>query len=157
MMKEKEVTSVAVARASFLRNPHHFPLLMCFNLFFFVFPLMIFNVITSVFNCDTFSTCSFQSVCYTIYIYSHHFFCVGNLITIIALIKHQKLRGHATTAFVLSLCISDLLFCSFSMPLTAIRYFNKVCVCLVIVKLLFLVFIRSFSTNLQSRRVDEEA
>ncbi|XP_031628610.1 protein trapped in endoderm-1 isoform X2 [Contarinia nasturtii] len=49
----------------------------------------------------------------------------GNLITIIALLQHQKLRGHATTAFVLSLCISDLLFCSFSMPLTAIRYINK--------------------------------
>lgn len=52
--------------------------------------------------------------------------CAGNLITIIALLQHQKLRGHATTAFVLSLCISDLLFCSFSMPLTAIRYINKV-------------------------------
>lgn len=50
----------------------------------------------------------------------------GNLITIIALLQHQKLRGHATTAFVLSLCISDLLFCSFSMPLTAVRYINKV-------------------------------
>lgn len=51
---------------------------------------------------------------------------LGNLITIIALLQHQKLRGHATTAFVLSLCISDLLFCSFSMPLTAVRYINKV-------------------------------
>lgn len=50
----------------------------------------------------------------------------GNLITIVALLRHQKLRGHATTAFVLSLCISDLLFCSFSLPLTAIRYINKV-------------------------------
>lgn len=50
----------------------------------------------------------------------------GNLITIIALLQHQKLRGHATTAFVLSLCISDLLFCTISMPLTAIRYINKV-------------------------------
>lgn len=56
-------------------------------------------------------------------------FCVvgviGNLITIVALALNPKLRGHATTAFVLSLCISDLIFCSFSMPLTAVRYIHK--------------------------------
>lgn len=50
---------------------------------------------------------------------------LGNLITIGALLKCPKMRGHATTAFVLSLCISDLLFCTFSLPLTAIRYFRK--------------------------------
>ena len=32
------------------------------------------------------------------------------------------LRSHATTAFVLSLAASDLLFCIFNLPLTAIRY-----------------------------------
>uniref|UniRef100_A0A1A9W9Z2 G-protein coupled receptors family 1 profile domain-containing protein n=1 Tax=Glossina brevipalpis TaxID=37001 RepID=A0A1A9W9Z2_9MUSC len=36
-----------------------------------------------------------------------------------------KIRGHATTAFVLSLCISDLLFCSLSLPLTAVRFFQE--------------------------------
>lgn len=50
---------------------------------------------------------------------------LGNLITILALLKCPKMRGHATTAFVLSLCISDLLFCSFSLPLTAVRYFQE--------------------------------
>uniref|UniRef100_A0A1B0DPT3 G-protein coupled receptors family 1 profile domain-containing protein n=1 Tax=Phlebotomus papatasi TaxID=29031 RepID=A0A1B0DPT3_PHLPP len=47
---------------------------------------------------------------------------LGNAITIIALLKCPKLRSHATTAFVLSLCISDLLLCSMSLPLQAIRY-----------------------------------
>lgn len=46
----------------------------------------------------------------------------GNLITIIALLRSPKIRHHPTTAFVLSLCISDLLFCSFSLPLTAVRF-----------------------------------
>lgn len=50
---------------------------------------------------------------------------LGNLITILALIKCPKIRGHATTAFVLSLSISDLLFCSFSLPLTAVRFFQE--------------------------------
>ncbi|XP_005185041.1 protein trapped in endoderm-1-like [Musca domestica] len=49
----------------------------------------------------------------------------GNLITILALVNSPKIRGHATTAFVLSLCISDLLFCSFSLPLTAVRFFAQ--------------------------------
>ncbi|KAL5276730.1 hypothetical protein ACFFRR_002138 [Megaselia abdita] len=50
---------------------------------------------------------------------------LGNLITILALLKCPKMRGHATTAFVLSLSISDLLFCSFSLPLTAVRFFHE--------------------------------
>ncbi|CAH1103561.1 unnamed protein product [Psylliodes chrysocephalus] len=53
-------------------------------------------------------------------------FCVvgviGNLVTVIALIRCPKLRVHATTAFVLSLCISDLIFCLINLPLTAARY-----------------------------------
>ncbi|XP_030755999.1 protein trapped in endoderm-1 [Sitophilus oryzae] len=53
-------------------------------------------------------------------------FCVlgvlGNFVTVLALIKCPKLRNHATTAFVLSLCISDLLFCTINLPLTAARY-----------------------------------
>ncbi|KAM7350021.1 trapped in endoderm 1 isoform 2-T4 [Cochliomyia hominivorax] len=49
----------------------------------------------------------------------------GNLITIIALMRCPKIRCHATTAFVLSLCISDLFFCSFSLPLTAVRFFKE--------------------------------
>lgn len=54
------------------------------------------------------------------------FLCLGNLITILALLRCSKLRSHATTAFVLSLCISDLLFCTISLPLTAVRYINEV-------------------------------
>lgn len=47
---------------------------------------------------------------------------VGNFVTILALIKCPKLRGHATTAFILSLCVSDLLFCTINLPLTAARF-----------------------------------
>jgi len=50
----------------------------------------------------------------------------GNLITLLALLKSPTIREHATTAFVISLSISDLLFCSFSLPLTAVRYFQEV-------------------------------
>ncbi|XP_050731478.1 protein trapped in endoderm-1-like [Eriocheir sinensis] len=50
---------------------------------------------------------------------------LGNLITIIALSRNRKLRLHATTAFVISLCVSDLLFCSINLPLTASRYIHE--------------------------------
>ncbi|XP_065363092.1 protein trapped in endoderm-1 isoform X2 [Calliphora vicina] len=50
---------------------------------------------------------------------------LGNLVTMFALMRSPKIRCHATTAFVLSLCISDLLFCSFSLPLTAVRFFKE--------------------------------
>ncbi|KAJ9581013.1 hypothetical protein L9F63_023800, partial [Diploptera punctata] len=50
---------------------------------------------------------------------------VGNLITAIALLRCSKLRHHATTAFVISLCMSDLLFCTINLPLTASRYINE--------------------------------
>ncbi|CAG9760179.1 unnamed protein product [Ceutorhynchus assimilis] len=53
-------------------------------------------------------------------------FCVfgviGNLVTIVALVRCPKLKMHATTAFVISLCISDFLFCAVNLPLTAARY-----------------------------------
>ncbi|XP_004536758.1 protein trapped in endoderm-1 isoform X2 [Ceratitis capitata] len=49
----------------------------------------------------------------------------GNLVTIIALLKCPKIRGHATTAFILSLSVSDLLFCSISLPLTAVRFYEE--------------------------------
>ncbi|XP_068618394.1 protein trapped in endoderm-1 isoform X2 [Battus philenor] len=50
---------------------------------------------------------------------------VGNFITTVALLMHPKLRGHVTTMFVLSLCVSDLLFCSINLPLTASRYIKQ--------------------------------
>ncbi|XP_053607010.1 protein trapped in endoderm-1 isoform X2 [Plodia interpunctella] len=50
---------------------------------------------------------------------------VGNLITTIALLMHPKLRTHVTTMFVLSLCVSDLVFCSINLPLTAHRYIHQ--------------------------------
>jgi len=37
-------------------------------------------------------------------------------------VRSRKLRSHATTAFVVSLAASDLLFCIFNLPLTATRY-----------------------------------
>ncbi|XP_042873900.1 protein trapped in endoderm-1-like [Penaeus japonicus] len=49
----------------------------------------------------------------------------GNLVTIVALSRSVKLRVHATTAFVISLCVSDLLFCSINLPLTASRYIHE--------------------------------
>jgi len=49
----------------------------------------------------------------------------GNLLTVIALSRCVKLRTHATTAFVISLAISDLLFCSINLPLTASRYIHE--------------------------------
>ncbi|XP_018021107.1 protein trapped in endoderm-1-like isoform X2 [Hyalella azteca] len=49
----------------------------------------------------------------------------GNLTTIVALSRSVKLRVHATTAFVISLCVSDLLFCTINLPLTASRYIHE--------------------------------
>lgn len=49
----------------------------------------------------------------------------GNLVTVIALLKYARLRRHATTAFVISLSISDLIFSAVNLPLTASRYINE--------------------------------
>jgi len=49
----------------------------------------------------------------------------GNLVTVIALIKDKKLRKKATTSFIISLAVSDLMFCSINLPLTAVRYFYQ--------------------------------
>lgn len=45
--------------------------------------------------------------------------------TIVALLKYTRLRKHATTAFVISLSISDLIFSAVNLPLTASRYLNE--------------------------------
>ncbi|XP_012215250.1 protein trapped in endoderm-1 [Linepithema humile] len=50
---------------------------------------------------------------------------LGNLVTVIALLKYARLRRHATTAFVISLSISDLIFSAVNLPLTASRYLNE--------------------------------
>ncbi|XP_076175939.1 trapped in endoderm 1 [Ptiloglossa arizonensis] len=49
----------------------------------------------------------------------------GNLVTVVALLKYTRLRRHATTAFVISLSISDLIFSTVNLPLTASRYLNE--------------------------------
>lgn len=49
----------------------------------------------------------------------------GNLLTIIALLKCERLRKHATTSFLLSLTFSDLLFCAIMMPMQAVRYYYR--------------------------------
>ncbi|XP_029165214.1 protein trapped in endoderm-1 [Nylanderia fulva] len=50
---------------------------------------------------------------------------LGNLVTVIALLKFTRLRRHATTAFVICLSISDLIFSAVNLPLTASRYLNE--------------------------------
>ena len=50
---------------------------------------------------------------------------IGNLLTVLALFKDKKLRAKATTSFVISLAVSDLLFCAINLPLTAVRYFHQ--------------------------------
>nr|XP_036226762.1 protein trapped in endoderm-1 isoform X2 [Bactrocera oleae]XP_036226763.1 protein trapped in endoderm-1 isoform X2 [Bactrocera oleae] len=64
----------------------------------------------------------FAAICASIFAITGTF---GNLITIIALLKCPKIRVHATTAFILSLSMSDLLFCLFSLPLTAVRFYEE--------------------------------
>ncbi|XP_015915365.1 protein trapped in endoderm-1 [Parasteatoda tepidariorum] len=63
----------------------------------------------------------FAAVCCIFFII---FGLFGNLVTILALSKCQKLRN-ATTAFVISLCTADLLFCALNLPPTASRYINQ--------------------------------
>ncbi|ODN04410.1 Protein trapped in endoderm-1 [Orchesella cincta] len=46
----------------------------------------------------------------------------GNALTIVALSKCPKLKMQATTWFVISLSVSDMIFCSFNLPLTATRF-----------------------------------
>ncbi|XP_011307025.1 protein trapped in endoderm-1 [Fopius arisanus] len=50
---------------------------------------------------------------------------LGNLVTVIALLKFARLRRNATTAFVISLSISDLIFAAVNLPLTASRYLHE--------------------------------
>ncbi len=55
------------------------------------------------------------------YAFSPPFSIPGNLLTVVALLRCPKLRTHATTAFVISLAASDLLFSAVNLPLTAVR------------------------------------
>jgi hypothetical protein len=47
---------------------------------------------------------------------------VGNLLTMVVLLTSPMLRRHSTTPFLLSLAASDLIFCGFNLPLTAVRF-----------------------------------
>lgn len=47
---------------------------------------------------------------------------LGNSMTIFALLNHRKLRHVTTSIFIVSLCVTDLIFCAFNLPLTAVRY-----------------------------------
>ena len=42
-----------------------------------------------------------------------------NAVTLYALLTCSKLRAHSTTYFVVSLTVSDLLFCGVTLPITA--------------------------------------
>ncbi|XP_018565150.1 G-protein coupled receptor moody-like isoform X1 [Anoplophora glabripennis] len=48
---------------------------------------------------------------------------LGNLLTLVALLRHSKLRTVAA-AFIASLCISDLLFCFLVLPFSASQFFH---------------------------------
>lgn len=63
------------------------------------------------------ATTLFAAACCILFI---AFGVLGNLLTILALSKCAKLRN-ATTAFVISLCTADLLFCTINLPPTASR------------------------------------
>ncbi|XP_013793783.1 protein trapped in endoderm-1-like [Limulus polyphemus] len=63
----------------------------------------------------------FAAVCCVIFIIIG---LLGNFLTILALCRSVKLRN-ATTAFVISLCTTDFLFCAINLPLTASRYIHQ--------------------------------
>ncbi|XP_017782985.1 PREDICTED: G-protein coupled receptor moody-like isoform X2 [Nicrophorus vespilloides] len=48
---------------------------------------------------------------------------IGNLLTVVALVRHSKIRTVAA-AFIASLCISDLLFCFLVLPFAASQFFH---------------------------------
>ena len=51
---------------------------------------------------------------------------VGNMFTILALTR-SPLRSHPTTMCLISLAISDLIFSTYNLPLTAHKFFNRGC------------------------------
>ena len=50
----------------------------------------------------------------------------GNLLTIAALFRIPKLRSQATTKFIMSLALSNFLFCAINLPLNMIYSIQKV-------------------------------
>lgn len=48
---------------------------------------------------------------------------LGNLLTLVALLRHSKIRTVAA-AFIASLCLSDLLFCFLVLPFSASQFFH---------------------------------
>lgn len=48
----------------------------------------------------------------------------GNLLTIIALLKHPRVRKHTTSAFIISLSVADFLFCATNLPFSASRFIH---------------------------------
>ncbi|KAJ6635384.1 Protein trapped in endoderm-1 [Pseudolycoriella hygida] len=49
----------------------------------------------------------------------------GNFLTLIALLRDRVLRQHVTTVFIMSLCISDLIYSSTCFPASAAAYLNN--------------------------------
>ena len=50
---------------------------------------------------------------------------IGNSLTVWVLLRKPQLRRHVTTPFLLSLAVSDLVFCTFNLPITAVRFFLR--------------------------------
>lgn len=51
---------------------------------------------------------------------------VGNLITLTALLRDRLIRQHVTTVFILSLCISDLIYSVTCFPVSVAAYLDNV-------------------------------
>lgn len=49
----------------------------------------------------------------------------GNIMTVTVFMLKRTLRLHSTTPFIMSLALSDLWFCAYNLPLTAVRFFNR--------------------------------
>ncbi|GFT20101.1 g-protein coupled receptor moody [Nephila pilipes] len=63
----------------------------------------------------------FAAVCFFVFAVIGVF---GNTVSILALSKSQKLRN-ATTAFIVNLCVADLVFSGFSMPLSGLTFLER--------------------------------
>lgn len=50
---------------------------------------------------------------------------VGNMATIVALLRSRKLRRNSANLFVVNLAAADFIFCAFNLPLNASKWYNQ--------------------------------
>lgn len=71
---------------------------------------------------------------------------VGNFFTLTALLRDRAIRQHITTVFILSLCISDLIYSVTCFPVSVAAYLDNV-------NMFFAILVRKYDTHvLQSLR-----